>query len=106
MDARYFLTALAIDDLDEIYTYISKDSMKAAERVQAEILRSCALLGDHPWLGKRFEGIVSREVRIKPVAKFPNYEIVYLPETRPLQIVAIVHGRRNISSVLGRRGLR
>jgi hypothetical protein len=33
----------------------------------------------------------------------PNYAIVYRPETMPLEIVAVVHGKRNIRRILKQR---
>src|SRR5271165_6334391 len=38
----------------------------------------------------------------EPVKFFPiySYLIVYRPETKPLQVVAIVHGRRDVEELL------
>jgi plasmid stabilization system protein ParE len=37
------------------------------------------------------------------VPEFPNYIVVYRPETVPLQVVAVLHGRREIQRVLKER---
>jgi hypothetical protein len=43
-------------------------------------------------------------VRFWTVAKFSNYGIVYRPETTPLQVIAVLHGMRDLKVVLeGRR---
>ena len=34
-----------------------------------------------------------------------SYLIVYRPETKPLQIVAILHGRREVAKILPKRGI-
>jgi plasmid stabilization system protein ParE len=38
--------------------------------------------------------------RVETLAKFPNYAIVYRPETVPLQVVAVLHGKRDPREVL------
>jgi hypothetical protein len=35
--------------------------------------------------------------------KFPNYAIVYRPETVPLQVVVVLHSKRDLKEVLERR---
>jgi hypothetical protein len=39
-------------------------------------------------------------VRFWTVTKFPNYVIVYRPDTVPLQVVAVLHGKRDLKEVL------
>jgi plasmid stabilization system protein ParE len=34
------------------------------------------------------------------VTRFPNYIVVYCPDTKPLQIVAVLHGKREIQAIL------
>jgi plasmid stabilization system protein ParE len=36
-------------------------------------------------------------------ARYPNYTVGYRPETNPLQIIAILHGKRNIRRIFGQR---
>jgi plasmid stabilization system protein ParE len=44
-------------------------------------------------------------VRFWTVTRFPNYVIVYRPETVPLQVIAILHGKRDLKEVLEGRPL-
>jgi len=46
-----------------------------------------------------------RDLTDEPVRFFPvySYLIVYLPETKPLQVVAILHGHRDVEQLLGDR---
>jgi plasmid stabilization system protein ParE len=39
------------------------------------------------------------------LTKFPSYVIVYRPETVPLQIVAVLHAKRDLKEVLEGRSL-
>jgi len=48
--------------------------------------------------------VTSLPVRFWTVQRFPNYVIVYRPETVPLQVIAVLHGRRDLKSILDERG--
>jgi plasmid stabilization system protein ParE len=39
-------------------------------------------------------------VRFWTVTKSPNYVIVYRSETVPLQVVAVLHGKRDLKKIL------
>jgi plasmid stabilization system protein ParE len=51
-------------------------------------------------LGSKRNEITSLPVRFWTVTRFPNFIVVYRPETKPLQIVAVLHGKQNIRAVL------
>jgi plasmid stabilization system protein ParE len=54
-------------------------------------------------MGARRRDITLLPVRFWTISKFPNYVIVYRPETIPLQVIAILHGKRDLPSVLESR---
>jgi plasmid stabilization system protein ParE len=37
------------------------------------------------------------------LTRYPNDTVVYRPETAPLQVVAVLHGKRNIRRILKQR---
>ena len=45
-------------------------------------------------MGIKRRDITALPVRFWTLARFPNYVIVYRPETVPLQVIAILHGKR------------
>lgn len=51
-------------------------------------------------LGSKRVEITPLPVRFWPVSKFPNYIIVYRPETKPLQVIAALHGKRDLKAIL------
>ena len=65
-----------------------------------EIVSTCLRLAKHPGMGIRRQDITPLPVRIWAVTKFPNYVVVYRPETTPLQVIAVLHGRRDLKTVL------
>ena len=105
MNAPFHLTPQAIDDLDAIWCFIAEVSREAAGRVEAEIVATCRRLTKHPLMGIRRQDITPLAVRFWTLTKFPNYVIVYRPETAPLQVIAILHGKQNLKEVLKNRTL-
>jgi plasmid stabilization system protein ParE len=78
-------------------------SLNAADRVEMEIVATCRRLAKHPLMGTRRQDITSLPVRFWTLPKFGNYVIVYRPDTVPLQVVAVLHGKRDLKSVMEER---
>ena len=97
---RYQFTPQAIDDLFEIWSYIAHDSPDAANRVEDAIHLACAMLADAPLAGRIRKGLTARSLRFWPVRPYRNYLIAYDPETKPLQVIRLLHSARNIPSIL------
>jgi plasmid stabilization system protein ParE len=100
MSSLLQLTPQAIEDLDAIWWIIAKDNREAAERVEMEILATCRRLARHPRMGTKRQDVTILPVRFWTITKFPNYVIVYRPETDPLQVVAVLHGKRDLKEAL------
>jgi len=96
----YWLTSKAEGDLFTIWSFIARDNIDAADRVEAAILDACAFLAAAPLRGHLRKDLTSLPVRWWTVFRYPNYVIVYDPVTKPLQILRILHGARNISRQL------
>ena len=101
--SAYVLTPLAKSDIFDIWAYIAENSEAAADRVEQAIYDGCAFLADSPLRGHTRSDITPRSLRFWTLNRYPNYTIVYRPETAPLQIVAVLHGKRNIRRVLRQR---
>jgi plasmid stabilization system protein ParE len=89
-------------DLFEIWDYICRDSREAADRVESELLEKCASLARMPGQGHRRQDYTSADVLFFPVY---SYLIAYRPTTKPLQILAIIHGSRKVDRILKERRL-
>jgi len=99
----YALTPLAKADIFDIWSYIADDSEDAANRVEQAIYDACAAVAEAPLRGHSRPGLTTRSLRFWTLTRYPNYTIVYRPETAPLQVVAVLHGKRNIRRILKRR---
>jgi plasmid stabilization system protein ParE len=79
-------------DLDEIWEFIRRDNVDAADRLIAEILDAIDALVPFPGRGHRRPDLTSRPLRFIVVRE---YLIAYAPEEKPLWVVAVMHGRRS-----------
>jgi len=99
----YALTPLAKADIFDIWAYIADDSEETANRVERAIYDACAFLAEAPMRGHSRSDLTSRSLRFWTLTRYPSYTVVYRPETSPLQVIAILHGRRNLRRILKRR---
>src|ERR1039458_4686166 len=95
----YVLTPLAKADIFDIWAYIADDNEDAADRVERAIFEACAFVAEAPMRGHSRPDLTSRSLRFWTLTRYPNYSLVYRPETAPLEIVAVMHGRTNIRRV-------
>ena len=90
MSPRYLLSSEAASDLFEIWDHIRAAASEAvADRVEPAICERLALLATFREAGHYRRDLTDLDVKFFSVY---SYLIVYRPETRPLQIVTILHG--------------
>ena len=82
----------AYSDLSEIWEFIAKDDVDAADRVVNEVCEAIRALVDFPQQSHKRPDLSSRPLRFKVVRDFL---IAYAPDESPLLVVAVIHGRRN-----------
>jgi antitoxin ParD1/3/4/toxin ParE1/3/4 len=97
MEPLYGVSAEAQNDLFEIWRRIAEDSVDLANRIEDEFHRLFASLGSMPG-----QGHVRRELTSQPVLFFPLYSflVVYEPEARPIRIMAVLRGKRDLKQIL------
>ncbi len=101
MTRRYVLAPEAALDLVQIWRYFKEQSsIEIADRVESVIRDKIVFLAANPGAGHWRKDLTDEMVKFFPVY---SYLIVYRPETAPLQIASILHGRRDIEQLLGHR---
>jgi plasmid stabilization system protein ParE len=101
--SAYALTALAKADVFQIWRFIAVDSELMADRVEQAIYAACAFVAEAPSRGHARRALTNRPLRFWTLTRYPNYIVVYRPETSPLQVVAVLHGKRNLRRILTKR---
>jgi len=98
MTSRYVLAPEAAHDLVQIWRYIRKQSSVAmADRVEAAIRERIAFLAGNSGAGHWRKNLTDEAVKFFSVY---SYLIVYKPDTKPLEVVSILHGRRDVEQIL------
>jgi plasmid stabilization system protein ParE len=98
MKKRYVFAQQAAIDLVKIWRYIKRQSGdEMADRVEAAIREQIIFLAINPSAGHWRKDLTDDPVRFSLVY---SYLIVYRPTTKPLQIVAILQGRRDVEQIL------
>jgi plasmid stabilization system protein ParE len=98
--SKYQFTPQAVSDLLEIWTFIAQDNPEAADRVEEAVFKACDLLADSPLAGSVRKDMTPLPLRFWVVHPYSKYLIVYDPEKKPLQVIRILHGARNLPSIL------
>jgi toxin ParE1/3/4 len=88
---RIVWTRPALDDVQEIRTYIARDSQRYARSVTERLVEAVERLHDHPLSGR----IVPEagQSTLREVIE-PPYRIVYRVRAELLEVVAVVHAAR------------
>lgn len=95
---RFVLSRDAERDLDQIKQYlVAEAGVRVARRVIREIRSGCALVAADPGVGHSRQDLSDRPLRFWPVY---SYLIVYDSETKPVRIVRVLHGMRNVEDIL------
>jgi plasmid stabilization system protein ParE len=98
--SKYRFTPQASDDLFDIWAFIARDNLEAANRIEQAVYEACDHIAESPLAGSVRTDLTSRPVRFWLVQPYTNYFIVYDPENRPVHIVRILHGARDLPSIL------
>ena len=102
MSQTFRLSGPARSDIDSIWDYVFENSfsVERADGVLAKIFDAIELLAREPKAGHLREDLTNRPLRFWSVY---SYLIAYKPETTPIEIVAIVHGGRDLPKILENR---
>jgi toxin ParE1/3/4 len=98
--SQFKLTPAAESDLIEIIEYIASESPIVAVRIRNELHNALARLADFPGVGHFRLDLLNRQYKFWSVY---SYVIVYRWKVKPIQVIAVLHGARDLEVVLARR---
>jgi toxin ParE1/3/4 len=90
-------------DLLEQFVYFGEQSgVDVAERYFDAVAKTCALLSRHPEAGSTYDSSLSRLAGLRQfrVKGFERYLIFYLTRRSGIDVVRVLHGARDIDSIL------
>lgn len=99
---HYIVAPEAEQDLDDIKAYLTEEAgAHIARQVLKQIKNAVVFLSRTPGAGHSREDLTSAAVKFWPVY---SYQIIYKPTPRPIEIVRIVHGSRDMGRLLSHDG--
>ncbi len=98
----FVLSPEALQDLQDIWDFIAADNLTAADQLENDFFEAFEQLARRPGMGHTRSDLTERDVRFWPVG---SYLIVYRSLRTPLQIVAVLHGARDIPEIIRQRHL-
>ncbi len=87
-------TKNALEELDNIANYISRDSPKYANILVKQIFEMISHLQQFPKLGRKVPEYNNPNLR---EILYKSYRIVYLVKKEQLEIISVIHGSRKLS---------
>ncbi len=95
------LTEDAILDIDAIWLYLLERScLETADRIVTESFQHFYKLAEIPNSGHPRPDLTSRAVLFSRVY---SYLVIYQPQSGPLTILGVLHGKRNVARILRQR---
>ncbi len=96
----HFLSPEAESDLENIWEYIASqaESPEVADRVASAIVDRFLLLAEYPHIGRSRDQELGPGLRTFPVGE---YIIIYRILREDVAILRVIHGSRDIRSLLG-----
>jgi addiction module RelE/StbE family toxin len=82
---------LAVDDLEDIASYISEDNPDAARRVVSRLWKAVRMLAKHPEIGRPGRVHGTRELVVADTPFIVPYRLV----GSEIQILRVLHGARD-----------
>ncbi len=98
--SAYVFSPDAIQDLQDIWDFVALDNVNAADQLEDEFFSAFEKLARRPRMGHTRRDITEREVRFWPTG---SYLIVYRERPEALQVLAVLHGARDIPEVIRKR---
>jgi toxin ParE1/3/4 len=88
----YRIASRAQTDLDEMWSYVARDSMAAADRLIALLYQKFLLLSTQPLIGEERPKLAPglRSVSVG------NYVVFYCPTQSGIEVARVIHAAREI----------
>jgi plasmid stabilization system protein ParE len=97
--ADFILAPIARTDLHEIWDYYADEiqDVDLADRIRDEFFAAFDALAHTPGMGHYRSDLVAEPLRFWRVR---DYLIIYRSEKRPIEIVRLLHGKRDVQAIL------
>jgi plasmid stabilization system protein ParE len=95
---KYVLSPEAVEDIEEIRSYLlDATTVPVARYVLRELREQIKFLAKNPGAGHLRHDLTEQPVKFWPVF---SYLIVYRSDKRPIEVVRVLHGNRDLGVIL------
>lgn len=95
MKLRYHIAPGARRDLDEIWDYIARDNLEAADRLLDNLYDRFRMISINKFIGSsRTE--IGNNIRVFP---YKRYLIFYAPHDETVEILRVLHSARDVDKI-------
>lgn len=96
---NFIVAPVARADLHEIWDYYAGEiqDVDVADRIRDELFAAFDALANTPGMGHYRSDLVAEPLRFWRVR---DYLIIYRSEKRPIEIVRVLHGKRDVQAIL------
>ena len=99
MDFKIKWSYEAIEDVESIAQYISRDSQFYAQATVSKIIDFSRSVAKFPQMGRIVPEVNNKRIRERLVY---SYRLIYKVERHYVLIIAVIHDKRLLGSILGR----
>lgn len=96
MTAGYILHPDVFTEIANIWEFIAEDNPDAADRMQERFYDTIRALVPYPHQGHWRTDLAPKTIRFQTVG---SYLIAYVPDEKPLLVLAIIHGSRSVQTI-------
>jgi len=90
---------LAENDLIEIWSYLSQHSISTANKIISRFDQKFKMLAENPQMGRNRVELSIQDLRSFPLG---SYVIFYLPLSEGIEVVRVLHNRRDVESIINK----
>jgi toxin ParE1/3/4 len=102
MSLKILQRSLARQDILDLIAYIANDKPSAAQNVFAAYEHTLTVLAENPEIGWAYPTDNPRlsGFRVFPIGRYRNYLIFYRYGSDTLDVIRVLHGMRDLSTIL------
>jgi toxin ParE1/3/4 len=88
-------------DIEECFVYIGEENLNTAVYFLVAVEDSIEEIAKNPFSGspREYKNPQIKNLRLKLVKGFANYQIYYTVETETVEIIRVLHGARDVDDI-------
>ena len=90
----------ALVDLQNLLEHIAAENPRAALGMHDNILATCTILSENPYIAAELKGMTLAGIRRFPITNYPRYSIFYQTTDNHVEIIRVGFGGRDWEHII------